>query len=57
MKNILKHWKTTLAGLVIGFLTVLLSLGKITVTEWIEGFGAVSVIVGLIARDWDKATK
>jgi hypothetical protein len=54
MKYILTHWKTSTAALLILFLTYLLAAGHITVTEWIEGFGAVATVIGLLAKDWDK---
>jgi hypothetical protein len=54
MKHILTHWKTSTSALIIFFLTYLLAVGHITVTEWIEGFGAVATIIGLLAKDWDK---
>lgn len=54
MKHILKHWKTSTAALLIFFLTYLLYVGHITVTEWIEGFGAIATVIGLLAKDWDK---
>jgi hypothetical protein len=54
MKHILRHWKTSTAALLIFFLTYLLAAGHIDVTQWIEGFGGVATVIGLLARDWDK---
>jgi hypothetical protein len=57
MKNIITSWKTSVAALFVALLTALLILKQITVTEWIEGFGAIATIVGLLAKDWDKTDK
>lgn len=54
MSFITKHWKTSLAGILVGFFSVMLWIGKINVTEWAEGIGFVATVVGLIAKDWDK---
>jgi hypothetical protein len=57
MKRVLKHWKTSVAGVLVGGLTIMLYTGKIGVTEWAEGLGVVATIIGLLAKDWDKSTE
>jgi hypothetical protein len=57
MKRVTTHWKTSVAALFIGILTVLLIMKQITVEQWIEGFGGIATIVGLLAKDWDKTDK
>jgi len=54
IKNIITHWKTSVAGLVIGMLTLMLWKKSITVTEWAEGLGVVVTLIGILAKDWDK---
>jgi len=54
MNNIFKHWKTTLAALVLCLLTFMLYTSKITVTDWALGLGSLGTAMGLLAKDWDK---
>ena len=53
-KNLTVHWKTSVAGLLMSFLTYMLWSKAITVTEWAEGLGVVATVIGLLAKDWDK---
>ena len=55
--KLFKHWKTTTAGLTVGFFSVMLWMGKIDVTQWAEGLGLVTTIVGILAKDWDKTNE
>jgi hypothetical protein len=57
MKYLFKHWKTTLAGILVGVFTVMLWLGKITAQDYGTLVGMVATIVLLIAKDWDKTEK
>lgn len=54
MKSLFTHWKTSVAGLLVGVLTLMLWLGKITVDQWAGGIGTVGAIMGMLAKDWDK---
>lgn len=55
MKNILGHWKTSVAGIIVALFTVLLLRKQITVEEWITGIGATNTIILLLAQDPDKS--
>lgn len=50
----LKHYQTTIGGLIVLAMTVMLWLGKITMTEWALGFGTVAGIAGLVMKDPNK---
>lgn len=52
--RVLSHWKTTSAGLLIGVITAMLWLGKITAEQWMICIGGVTTAVGLMSKDWDK---
>lgn len=52
-----KHWKTSLAGVLVGVFTVMLFMKKIEVTEYLELVGGIGTIILLVARDWDKANE
>lgn len=53
--HVLKHWKTSLFAVFIFIFTIMLYMNKITVTEFAEAVGVAVTIVGLLAKDWDKA--
>jgi hypothetical protein len=51
MPDILRSWKTTLAGIAMIGLTVLLIMGKITVGEYLGAFGFIAGGGLLLAKD------
>lgn len=54
-KRILKHWQTTLKGLVYGVVTFMYFEGKITTTEWITAVGSILTINSIfLQKDPDK---
>lgn len=55
MKNIIKHWKTSLAGIMVGVFTILLWRKTITMEEWVTGVGAINTVLLLLAKDPDKS--
>lgn len=57
MKTLFTHWKTSAVGLLIGVLTIMLIQKKIEAETWCEAIGAIGVVVGLLAKDWDKTDK
>jgi hypothetical protein len=51
---IFKHYQTTIGGLIVLVMTIMLWVGKITMTEWALGFGTVAGIAGLVMKDPNK---
>ena len=54
LKNLIVHWKTTTAAILLAVLTFMLWDGDITVEQWSVGIGAIGTVLGLLAKDWDK---
>lgn len=54
MMKLVKHWKTSLKGIVYLMLLVMYWTGKINTTEWITATGSVMVINSLWQKDADK---
>lgn len=54
MKYLFKHWKTSVAAVLVGVFTAMLWFGKITAEQYGTLVGTVTTIVLLIAKDWDK---
>jgi len=54
MKYIIEHWKTSVAGVIVGIFTILLSAKQITVDEWITGIGGINTVILLVSKDPDK---
>jgi hypothetical protein len=54
MNNIISHWKTSATAVLVGLLTAMLWIGKITPEQWMICMGGVTTAVGLMAKDWDK---
>ena len=54
LKSLFTNWKTSVAGILIGVLTTMLWLGRITVTDWSVALGVAGTAVGLLAKDWNK---
>lgn len=53
--HVVKHWKTSLFAVFTFIFTLMLYMNKITVIEFGEAIGVAVTIVGLLAKDWDKA--
>lgn len=42
--RVLKHWQTTLKGIIYGVLTLMFYEGKMNATEWIAAVGSILTI-------------
>ena len=51
---VFKHWKATVTGLLVGTITLMYYLGKITTQDWILAIGGVGAIIGIVSKDPDK---
>jgi hypothetical protein len=54
LSTIVKHWKSTITGLLIGTITLMYYLEKIDTQEWIIAIGGIATIAGMVSKDPDK---
>lgn len=57
LNHVVKHWKTSLFAVFVFIFTLMLYMNKITVTEFGEAIGVAVTVVGIFAKDWDKANE
>jgi hypothetical protein len=51
---IFKHWQTSLIGLLILVMTLMLWLQRITVTEWATAIGVILTLWATVSKDANK---
>jgi hypothetical protein len=54
VSTVVKHWKSTVTGLLVGVITLMYYLEKIDTQEWIIAIGGIATIAAMFSKDPDK---